>query len=331
MSVGKLTPKGSLNFLPGGRSLFARFDAEHGRPAARTFSNGQSVPIPDTSTVLTPPSQESLDFGLNHRTSEKRLLGYLAASTELARELIEGLHYIVGLFVLIGVFFTQRKPANLLCLILAIISLVMLTQFASQSGYVASRHVITLVCVGCYVAARGGWVLAGWLARSWNRLRSGARCLHRYALLATRQRRFAVALFVVAALLCLPRTLGSLHQSREAHVAAGHWLLEHAATGSIVLDSRGWASLYSSLPAYDYNGARLAFENPNLSYVVVESEELADDRPRGETLRHLLGVAGQMVAEFPAGGSSGESVKIFAWHSDCFKTSESARQVLRAN
>jgi hypothetical protein len=146
----------------------------------------------------------------------------------------------------------------------------------------------------------------------------------------TQRRRIAVGLFALAALLCLPRTLGLLHHSRESHIAAGRWLAENAAAGSIVLDSRGWASLYSGLPAYDYNGARLAFENPNLAYVVVESEELADDRPRGETLRHLLGIAGQIVADFPAAGGSNESIKVYAWHPDRLEPNQ-AGLGLRAN
>ncbi len=99
-------------------------------------------------------------------------------------------------------------------------------------------------------------------------------------------------------------------------MAAGRWLAEHAAAGSVVLDSRGWASLFSDLPAYDYNGARLAFEDPRLAYVVIEQSELADNRPRGETLRQLLGLAGQKLAEFPSPNNPGGTVEIFAWHAE---------------
>ena len=120
--------------------------------------------------------------------------------------------------------------------------------------------------------------------------------------------------------------------SREAHVNAGRWLAQHATAGSVVLDSRGWASLYSGLPAYNYDGARLAFEDPRLSFVVVENAELADERPRGQTLRHLLGVAGQKLAEFPAPGVPGESVAVFAWHPERLAESASAaRSTMRAN
>jgi hypothetical protein len=362
LAVGKLTPKGSLNLLPGGTSLFAKFDWNHGRPVARTFNDGRPVP-PAAQTSLLPPADCKLDFGLNHRPDEKRVVGYAGACRELGRELVEGLHYLIGLLVIVGMFFAQRRPANLLCSLLAAGFLIMLVQFASKSGYIASRHVLTLVCLACYIAARGGWVMSGWLARSvvasGRREAPGAAAIANYrgdgvarspedspeGLLDSRrdspddsrkliemyQFRFAACLLVLATAFCLPRSLGPLHPSREAHVAAGRWLAEHAAAGSIVLDSRGWVSLYSGLPSYDYHGARLALENPHLAYVVVESSETLDNRPRGQTLRHLLGTAGEIVAEFPAPGVAGESVQVYAWHPDRLEMGRTRDASLRAN
>jgi hypothetical protein len=312
-----LTPKGSLNLIPGGSSLFARFDANLGRPVQRTLSDGQSIPVPVQNTVLPVPQDRRLDFSLNHRPAGQRFSGHVAAAKEVLRELVEGLNYFLCPIVFLGAFAPQRKPANLLVTTLAVIFLVVLVQFASRSGYVSSRHVIILVCFACFVAARGGGVLVEWLARAWN---AGVARVLQPRLVEepseTRPNVCAIALFGVAVICCMPRAIGRFHPSRQAHVVAGRWLLEHAATGSMVLDSRGWASLYSGLPSYDYNGARLAFENPNLAYVVVEGSELTDDRPRGQTLRYLLGLAGQMVAEFPGEAPSNESVKIFAWHAD---------------
>lgn len=334
LSVGKLTPKGSLNLLPGGRTLFAKFDSNQGRPQTRTLSDGQMVAAPTAKTPLIPAHDATLDFARNHRPDHDRLVGYSAAFGELVRELVEGMHYLLGLLVLVGVFFADRKPANLLTSILALIFLAVLVQFASKSGYIASRHVITLVCLGCYVAARGGWVVAGAVAKQWTQWRgvAGEAASAIAQIVDRRQRLLAAGVLCAAAAFCLPRSLAPLHRSREAHVNAGHWLAEHATADSIVLDSRGWASLYSGLPAYNYDGARLAFEDPRLAYVIVENVELIDERPRGDTLRHLLGIAGHKIAEFPTPGVPGESVEIFAWHPERLaESARAARPTMRAN
>jgi hypothetical protein len=323
LAIGKLTPKGSLNFLPGGRSLFARFDSSQGRPAARTLSDGRPAVPPGGTAELPAPPDFKLDFGLNHRSDEKRTVGFAGACGELGRELIEGLQYVLGPLVLVGIVFAERRPVNLFCSVLALAFLAVIVQFASKSGYVASRHVLTLICLACYVAARGGWVVAGWFP---SLIR-----IHTPRSVEGTQRRVATGLLALAVAFCLPRSLGPLHWSRAAHVAAGHWLAEHAAAGSIVLDSRGWVSLFADLPSYDYNGARLAFQDPRLAYVVVESAEVTDDRPRGRSLRHLLEIAGRMVAEFESPAASGESVQIYAWHPTWLVSSEPAQQSIRAN
>jgi uncharacterized membrane protein YccF (DUF307 family) len=344
LSVGKLTPKGSINLLPGGRTLFAKFDSSQGSPQTRTLSDGREVGSPPIPTPLIPAPDGTLSFARNHRPDHERLVGYSAAIRELVRELVEGMHYLVGLLVVLGSFFAERKPANLLASVLALIFLTVLVQFASNAGYIASRHVITLVCLGSYVAARGGWVLAGVCARTWRsqkgmnpnsaaqasgerdnldlppffRSKKGISPISLERSPGDRNKLdlsyFVAAVLVTAAAFCLPRALAPLHTSRYAHVQAGRWLAEHANAESIVLDSRGWASLYSGLPAYNYDGARLAFEDPRLNYVIVESSELADDRPRAATLRYLLGAAAEKIAEFPMHGVPGESVEVFAWN-----------------
>ncbi len=315
VSIGKFTPKGSLNFLPGGSATFARFDSNAGRPRIRTLNDGQAIATPATKTALPSPSIGELDFSHNHRPESKRVRGVAAAARELTRELVEGLHYLIGALVLVGICFADRKPANLLASILAIVFGVVLVQFSSRSGYIASRHVITLICLGSFVAARGGWVLAGVAARVWSRLNGLASSSGEMVaeMLARRQRLLAAGLLIACGLFCLPRTFQLLHESRSPHVAAGRWLAEHAAADAVVLDSRGWASLYSGRPAYNYDGARLAFEDPRLAYVVIENVELADERPRGQTLRHLLQAAGEKLAEFSSTVAADESVQVYAW------------------
>ena len=334
MGIGRPTPKRSLNLLPHGAALFARFDTTGGRPALRTLNDGRSIVAPARPTALPPPPDGMLDFALQHRQQEQRSLGYAAAGRELARELVEGLHYVIGMLAVIGVFKAERRPANLLCSTLAILFLGLLLQFASRSGYVASRHVVTVICLGCYAAARGGQVLIGAIARlveNWCRFTSTAPASLQ-VLIDRVQRRWAVALIVIVSATCLPKSLKSLHQSREAHVAAASWLADHAAADSIVLDSRGWASLLAGISAYDYNGARLAFQDPRLAYVVLEDTELKDDRPRGSTLRHLLGLAGQKLAEFRSTHSSSESVEIFGWYPERLVPREGAAgAAVRAN
>jgi hypothetical protein len=329
-ATGKLTPKGSLVLFPGGMALHRHDATDESRPRRAQLSDGSRVVAP-LRLPMQWPSGEPLEFGLRHRTNTDRFRGYTAALKEIARELVEGLHYIFGALVLVGVVRSPREPANLFTTLLALIFALVLWQFASKAGYVASRHVLTLVALGCYVAARGGWTFAGWLTALLLRVRGFAWSGWLDAANGRFQSRLAGALLVAAIALCLPRSFSSLHQSREAHVAAGRWVAEHAAGGSVMLDSRGWASLYAELPAYDYHGARLAFEDPSLAYVVIEDGELRDAGARGATLRHLLAVAGEPAVEFATTADVTESVHVFRWHPERLAVAAAVRPTMRAN
>jgi uncharacterized Tic20 family protein len=329
-ATGKITPKGSLVLFPGGMSLHRHAATDESRPRTAQLSDGSRVVAP-LRLAMQWPSGEPMEFGLRHRTSADRLQGYAAAMKEIVRELVEGLHYILCVFAFVGIVRAPRQPANLLASVLALVFAVVLCQFASQAGYVASRHVLPLVALGCYVAARGGWTVAGWLTELVDRPQGFARLSSFDSVCERFQPRFAAALLVAAIAFCLPRSFTSLHQSREAHVAAGRWVAQHAAGKAVMLDSRGWASLYAELPAYDYHGARLAFEDPSLAYVVVEDGELRDAGPRGATLRRLLALAGRKEAEFSTNADPAESVHVYRWHPERLALAVTVRPTMRAN
>jgi hypothetical protein len=320
--TGKLTPKGSVTLLPGGQSLVSGSAVDAGAIRSAQLSDGRVVAT-QLNPMLADVDDAPLDFGVRHRPASQRFAGFLPALRELVRELVEGLHYFFGLLVLVGITRSPRRPANLLAAFVGVVFLVVLVLFASRAGYLASRHVLVLVALASYVAARGGWMLACALARLAARVRADAS--------PTRwQLRVATAILVLAGACCTPRNLQLLHPSRAAHVDAGRWLARHAPAGSLVLDSRGWAALYSGLPSFSYHGVRIAVQDDRLAYVVVEQSDLDDERPRGETLRMLLSRAGEKLAEFSAADTA-DIVLVFRWHTDRLARASTMERAPNAN
>ncbi len=329
VTTGKLTPKGSVILLPGGRAFAAGQDSNDARVPIAGLSDGHVVAR--LVAPLEAASGERLDFGVKHRTPAERFKGYGAAIKELTRELVEGLHYIFGLLVLVGISQARRQPANLFAALLAVVFALVLVPFASRAGYIASRHVLSIVCMGSFVAARGGWMLAGVLATTWGRATARLRGLACSAELSNDEiarRRLAGVLLAAAGVFCLPRNAVALHASREAHAEAGSWLAEHASAMAVVLDSRGWTALYSNLPSYNYHGARIAIEDPRLEFIVVERSEFDGDEPRAATLRYLLGAAGQKEAEFRTAAFPDETVQVFRWFPE--RLADAVRGTMRA-
>ena len=90
---------------------------------------------------------------------------------------------------------------------------------------------------------------------------------------------------------------------RSAYCEAGCWLAGQAeaktSTGSgSVFDTRGWTSLFSTMPTYQAERAKDAFADPRLEYIVVMEEELISSSDRSRTLRELLDRGARRVARF---------------------------------
>lgn len=331
--TGRLTPKNSLNFIlrrlvPPPPEIVAKVSA----PEPPISAQGRQIAAPAHRLPLPAMRDGPLDFTPKNGSVSAHYQGYLPALKEFARELIESLHYVFALLALVGLRKRRLQPSNVLAGILAVLFSLAILQFASRSGYISTRHVITIACLACYSAAEGGWLLAGaaaaWWARRSYQLREGVAAtavgptgtpvatLMLNEAVRRLQPRFAIGVLLLSALICLPRSWPTLHASRIGHLEAGRWLSTHTPSEALVLDTRGWAALYSDRQSYTYHGAEQAFEDPRLGYVVLEQEELSAETARGRTLRHLLSIGGERLAEFTTHAEPNNAVVVYGWHPD---------------
>ena len=93
-------------------------------------------------------------------------------------------------------------------------------------------------------------------------------------------------------------------------------MAEQASDHDLLLDTRGWVSLFSGIPAYSAHGSERAFRDARLTHVVLEEEEYLAETPRGRTFRRLLDVAGKRIGTFSVDGSPGTTVLIYRWRSE---------------
>lgn len=188
------------------------------------------------------------------------------AVNALGGELTKAFHYAGIGFAVIGVIVARRRigtfdPAMLLVTAFALLALLLAAGLAFGAGYVSERHTLPVVFVGCLFAG----IAAEPQVRAVARL---VRC--------DGFRRPGVVLGVAAVFVAgLPATLRPLHASRAGHVAAGHWLAEHAAPADRVVDPFEWAAFYSGRTLH---AVPVPDENAAVVYAVVEPGK---ERPRG--------------------------------------------------
>jgi len=243
---------------------------------------------------------EPMSFATKDPTTSLRRRGYTAATVQFAEELAAAFAYLVGALALFGVWRLRPMPARPVDRFAQVYFLLFsaaVIQFASQEGYVGARHLLTLVVVGIGCAGYGT-LAAGQCAATWKQTRGNAECERRLAA-DLRGSRWAPAMVLAAAMICLIETAEPLHASRAGHRLAAEWLAVEAEAPGPVLDTRGWTALYSGRPTYRYDNARAAFCHPRLAYVVVERRELERESRRCRSLKRLLEVAARPVAEFP--------------------------------
>jgi Dolichyl-phosphate-mannose-protein mannosyltransferase len=186
--------------------------------------------------------------------------------------------------------------------VFATVFLLALVRHGTALGYLSGRHALPLVLIsapwaaaGTFVCLRGLGVKLPWSPRvAWT---AGI-----------------IGMGAVVAVL-VSYQLRPSHSTRWGHWAAGRWLAEHAGPADVVLDTRGWARFISGVPGYDYWHVRQALTHAQLSYVVVDHEELQSKSPRAKTLSALLAYAATPVQEFPAFvGDRNVGVRIYRFH-----------------
>jgi 4-amino-4-deoxy-L-arabinose transferase-like glycosyltransferase len=188
---------------------------------------------------------------------------------------------------IVGNDIDDGRTERLVLAVFATIFLLALVRHGTALGYLSGRHALPLVLIsvpwsaaGTFVCLRGLGVKLPWSPRvAWTAgiLGMGA---------------------VVAVLVAYQLRPG--HSTRWGHWAAGRWLAEHAGPADVVLDTRGWARFISGVPGYDYWHVRQALTHAQLSYVIVDHEELQASSPRAKTLKALLAYAATPVQEFPS-------------------------------
>lgn len=233
-------------------------------------------------------------FSVKESGKSIRRRGLGAAVVKVAEETADLFGYWVAGFALVGVWMARKRrtgPMDRFGWILAGLLFAVITWFTAKEGYVTARHLLLLLvpsvsCFGVGILATSDWV-AEWLGKA---------------------RGQAPRLTGVAMVLCA-MTLGlavTHRANRSAYREAGDWLAQQvqgASTEGVVFDTRGWTSLFSTMPTYQADRAKDAFADPRLKYVVVMEEELLSESDRSSTLRALLDRGARRVGRFVSPGA----------------------------
>ncbi len=272
---------------------------------ARVMGRAEAPEPVDEPIAWQLPTGEPAAFDAKESGVSLRQRGYAAAVVTFCRKLADAYGYWIGALALFGAWrLRHREPtrADRLIQTFFILFTIAAVRFTAAEGYLTARHLLPLVVVGLGSAGFGALELGRY--GSWvgglgatGGLPTSARNTGGQATRGTRPHALAWTMVLLAAVACLPQTLIHYHESRRGHRLAGRWLAESALPGA-VLDTRGWAGLYSGRATYRFDAAQAALRDPSLQFVVIEARELAFDSARGRTLRWLTSSA-EPLAEFP--------------------------------
>lgn len=287
---------GSLNPRDAADRLLGRYDAERelGPAPAETAAAGWGL-----------PGGRPMSFAPKDPSTSIRKWGGAAVAEELGLGLARAFGYATGLLGLLGLWCCRRRtvgPAGWLLGVFGAMFCLAAVTFAATEGYLTARHLLTLVVPAIGLCGLGV-VELGRLARPRRRLIEWA----------------AVG---VAGLILVVANRAPLHESLAGHQEAARWLAAEAPEPGLVVDTRGWTSLYSGRPTFLYEDAPLVLADARLAYVVVEQSELEYASRRARTLRALLDAAGEPVAEFPqrrALPRGRPTVVVYRWHAERFR------------
>jgi hypothetical protein len=159
----------------------------------------------------------------------------LWAVKAVGQEVTKGFHYLTAALAAAGLYLFRRRaqadPGFGLVYVLLGLNLCVLLLLAWHNGYVSERHTMTMVALGCVVAA-GSLEPIG---RFWARV-PGAQ---KFAGLPA-----AGAGLIVLVAAAVPATFRPLHDNRAGHYFAGKYLGSVATDADAVFDPFCWAEYY---------------------------------------------------------------------------------------
>lgn len=247
-------------------------------------------------------------FGRKDTSSSTRFHGLSATLSEFISELSESFAVVVGLAALYGLWCSRGsgwRRVDVLLTVLAVVFTLCVLTVAAKSGYLAGRHLLPLVVLGLPWAGLG--VLEGG-----RRIDEDPNCIIHDAVVDWMLRWSPT---VAVAAVCVVLTVKPSFSVREHdYCRAVDWLQDQPE--GAVLDSAGFTALYSGRKTYRYDAARVAFIDPALKYVIVESTELNAESDRGQSMRLLMSSYATRAGnfnnfDFEHGGT--RNVVVFYW------------------
>lgn len=169
----------------------------------------------------------------------------------------KGSFYVGWLAAVVGLWrYRQRyleRPGEWMLLLVSLAVGLALWRVVVVAGYLSDRH--TLLLLTCFIpfAAVGLTILGEEIARRWQRLR------------------LAPLLVPMAFLLvCLPKTLETLHYNRDGFKEAGRWLAEHSHPTDPILDPLCWSHYYAGRVFLEHTHWDLPPVEKRREYIVIE-------------------------------------------------------------
>jgi hypothetical protein len=179
--------------------------------------------------------------------------------------------YVLPLFAAMGISLLRRQvredAATALLLVVAACHLLLLWAIAGGAGYVAERHTLLLVFVGCYFAAASFPEVGRLIARTPLRKLGG-------------EAFWAAALAALFVGVCVPAGMKTLHANRAGHRAVGQWLAARLGPDDCVIDPFVWSEFYAGYVRTP-EPAGHAYAN---AYVITE-DPVAAPHPRLHQMR----------------------------------------------
>jgi hypothetical protein len=239
------------------------------------------------------------DFSPKEEAHRSETLSPSEAFLRLVRTWAENLVWVLAIASTWGFWRSRNRPerrlAAVFCLIYCTLFGAILVRHATVAGYLSDRHTLSIALVTLPWSAVG-------ISEIRQAIRSRLR--PRRGLVAMR-----VALLASVVLAAAYFQVRDGHPTRWGHRAAGEWLARHLQPGEAVLDTRGWAAFVSDTSAYSPWQFGQALRDPNLTYLVVGTDELKAPSRRAMTLRALLRATGSLVVGF-SGRQGGEDVAV---------------------
>lgn len=219
--------------------------------------------------------QPTVPFAAWYTPEKGSKLGW--AFVAVSKETSKTLHYLPGLFAIIGLISIwpklRNEPKYWLPLLYGLGNLMVLFFLAYTVGYVSERHTLPVVFVSVLFAGGG---LAAWAEWSVQRTAIGRK-------LGSRLLRWGMLLLILAS--CLPNAIKPLHDHRAGHIGAGKYLAEHAQKEDAIIDPFEWAQFYSGRTLF-----WIPPDPPNPPRVWVVLEESKDHNPHSRLPRLDLAI-----------------------------------------